>query len=148
MHDAPSDSVMSRRENIREDEYLKTFVKEYETLRCIQESMRQRMDEICNRGAAEQIRKQIYDAVYRIEANKIRRARAELLEYRRRIEDDRRSCEERGTCPNCGVKKMRIRMQPLPAFSSCISKRSPRIWGFKHRNATMGDAREFCEIDF
>ena len=27
-------------QNVREDEYLKTFVKEYETLRCIQVSMR------------------------------------------------------------------------------------------------------------
>ena len=88
------------------------------------------MDEICIRGAAEQIRKQINDAVFRIEAEKIRRARAELLEYRRRIENDRQSCEERGTCPNCGVKKMRIKTQPPPAFQATFRNALPgsREW--------------------
>ena len=82
--------------------------------------MRQRMDEICSRGAAEQIRKQINDMVFWIEQERIRRARAELLDYRRRIEDYRRSSEERETCPNCGVKRLRISTQPPPAFQEAF----------------------------
>ena len=105
---------------IREDGYLQTFVRKYETIYGIQEAMTRHMDEICTRGAAEQIRKQINDVVFQIEAEKSRQDRAELLDYRRRIEDYPQSSEERGTCPNFGVKRIRIRTQPLLAFEEAF----------------------------
>ena len=44
------------------------------------------MDEICAQGAAQIRKKKIYDVIYQIEAEKVRRAKASLLEYKRRIE--------------------------------------------------------------
>lgn len=89
--------------------------------------MRHQMDEICARGAAESRRKRIYDAVYRIEAEKDRRAYAGLVDYKRRIEhvrlgvqaqykELRRKDGEEETCPNCGVKRIRVRTRPLQSF--------------------------------
>lgn len=72
---------------VRENEYLKKFIAEYEPLAGIQNAMRQRMDAICVQGAAESRKKRIYDAVLkRIEDEKNRRAHAGLMEYKRRID--------------------------------------------------------------
>ena len=78
------------------------------------------MDEICEKGVAETRRKSIYNAIYRIEVEKNRRAYAGLLEYKPYIEHVRpdvqaqyleicRRDEEGEPCPNSGVKRMRVR---------------------------------------
>ena len=85
------------------------------------------MDEICAQGAAQIRKKKIYDVTYQIEAEKVRRAKASLLEYKRRIEHARldvqaqylelyRRDEEGETCPNCGVKRIKLRTRPRLPF--------------------------------
>ena len=85
------------------------------------------MDAICVQGAAESRKKRINDAVYIIEAEKSRRGRAGLVDYKRRIdnvrlnvqakyEQLRRRDRKEETCPNCGVKRMRVRTRPMLPF--------------------------------
>lgn len=116
---------------MREKEYLKKFVAEYESLATIQSAMRRRMDEICVQGAAESRKKRIYDAVYRIEAEKNRRAHIGLVEFKSKIDHVRLSVqaqyealcrrdEEDETCPNCGMKRMRVRTRPMLPFLEMV----------------------------
>ena len=68
-------AIRQRDENaraIRENDYLQTFIKEYESLARIQGATRPRMDEICAQETAQNRKKKTYDAVYRIEAEKVR----------------------------------------------------------------------------
>ena len=72
------------------------------------------MDEICVQGAAENRKKRIYYSVYRIEANKNRRAHSGLVEFKRCIDhvrldvqaqyEELRKRDREESCPNCGVK--------------------------------------------
>lgn len=121
---------------VRENEYLKKFVEEYESLARIQGLMRRRMNEICEKGAEENMRKSIYDAIYRIEAEKNKQAYASLMDYKRRIEHMRlnvqaqylgirRRDEEGETCPNCGVKRMRVRTRPTLPFWEVVRNAPP-----------------------
>lgn len=82
-------------------------------------------------GVAIDQRKKIYDAVYIIEAEENRRAYVGLHEYKRRIEHVRLEVQaryeelckrerEEETCPNCGVKQMRIQIRPLQPFWESI----------------------------
>ena len=71
---------------VRENNYLKTLIKEYESLARIQGAMRCRMDQIWIEGSVESRRKQNYDAIYRIKVEKNRRAYASLVDYKYRIE--------------------------------------------------------------
>lgn len=49
---------------IRENEYLRKFIEEYESLVRIQSAVRRRMDEICVQGAVQSRKKKIYNAIY------------------------------------------------------------------------------------
>lgn len=71
--------------------------------------------------------KKIYYAVYQIKVEKNRRAHAGLVDYKHGIEHVRLDVQaqykelcskdrERETCPNYGVKRMRVRTQPLQPF--------------------------------
>lgn len=77
--------------------------------------MRRRIKDIHNQGIVVDQQKNLYDAVYRIEAEKNRRTYAGLLEYKRRIYHVRLDVQakheklcirdrEEAACPNCGVK--------------------------------------------
>ena len=98
--------------------------------------MRRRINKICEKEAAETRRKSIDDAIYGIEAEKNRRAYARQLDYKRRIEhvrlgvqaqyEELRNRDREGeTCPNCGVKRMRVRMRPLQPFLDTVWCTSP-----------------------
>ena len=99
---------------MRENEYLKKFVEEYESLACIQSTMRRRMDEIYEKEAAESKRKKIYDIVYMRLG-----MQAQYLELCRRD-------EEGEACPNCGVKEMRVRTRPRQPFWEVAKNAPPR----------------------
>ena len=71
---------------VREDEYLKTFISQYESLASIQGDMRRRMNDIFAQVAAESRKKKLCDAVHRIEAEKVRRVNTGLQEYECRIQ--------------------------------------------------------------
>lgn len=105
---------------IKENEFLKDFIDEYKYLAHIQGAMRRRLEDICVQEAAESRKKRIYYAVSRIEAENNRRAYAGLVDYKDRIEhvrfgvqvqyEELRSRDgEEETCPNCGVKRIRVR---------------------------------------
>lgn len=66
---------------IREDQFLKEFITEYESLYGIQDVMRRRIHNTFAQGIAVNQRKKIYDAVYRIEKERMRRANGVLYEY-------------------------------------------------------------------
>ena len=67
---------------VREHEFLKKFIAEYDSLHRIQNAMKRREDDICVQGAAESRKKKIYGALYRIEVEKSRRAHAGLVEFK------------------------------------------------------------------
>ena len=71
---------------VREHDYINTFIKEYESLDWTQGAMRRRTDQIWIEGLVESRRKQIYDAIYRIEAEKNRWPYTELVDYKCYIE--------------------------------------------------------------
>ena len=121
---------------VREEEYLREFISEYESLHRIQTSVRRRMEDIHKQGIPVDQKKNIYDAVYRIEAEKNRRAYAELIEYKRRIkhvrlsvqakyEELRRRDRDEETCPNCGIKRMRVQTRPLQPFWETVRNAPP-----------------------
>lgn len=66
---------------IREDEFLKEFITEYESLYGIQDAMRRRMRNIFAQRIVVNQRKKIYDVVYRIEKERMRRANEGIHEY-------------------------------------------------------------------
>ena len=72
------------------------------------------MQDIHMQGVAVDQRKKIYDEIYTIEAEKNRRAYAEVHEYKRSIDHVRLDVQaryeelhkrerEEETCPNCGI---------------------------------------------
>ena len=71
---------------VRENEFLRKSIAEYESLHCIQNAMRRRIDEICVQEAAESRKKRIYDVVYRIKADKNNRAHTGLVERKSHID--------------------------------------------------------------
>ena len=82
-------------------------------------------------------KKKIYDAIYRIEAERSRKAHTGLVEYKRRFdhvrldvqakyEELRRRDREEENCPNCGVKRMRVRTRPIQPFWETVRNVSPR----------------------
>ena len=109
---------------MREDEFLRIFITEYESLHHITNAMRRRMDDICIRGVAESRKKRIYDAIYRIEVEKSRRVHIGLLKYKRcidhvqldvqaRYKELHRRDREEEICLSCGIRRMRIHVRPL-----------------------------------
>ena len=84
------------------------------------------MDEICMQGAKESRKKKIYDVVYRIEAEKSRRAHARVVESKNRIDhvwlgvqaqyQELRRRDRNESCPNCGVKRMRFKRDQRTHF--------------------------------
>ena len=88
--------------------------------------MRRRIGEICPQGATESRKRRIYDVVYRIKAEKNKRAHAGLVEPKSRIDhvrlnvqaqyEELRIRDREESCPNCGVKRMRIQMRPIQPF--------------------------------
>lgn len=95
------------------------------------------MNEIYAQGVAQSRKKKIYDTVYRIEAKKARQANVGLLEYKSHVERVRlgvqaqylelfKRDEEEETCPNYGVKSMRVRTRPRLPFLEVINNTPPR----------------------
>lgn len=98
--------------------------------------MRCQMDQIWIQGSPESKSTQIYDAMYWIQAKKSRWAYASLVAYKRRIEhvrldvqaqhEELRSRDQEGeTCPNCRVKRMQVRAQPLQPFWETVRNAPP-----------------------
>lgn len=103
----------------------------------MQNAMRRRIDNICVQGVAKSREKRIYDIVYKIEAEKSRRAHADLvqckcgidhvqLDVQVRYEELRKRDMEEETCLNCGVKQMRVRTQPMQPFWETVKNAPPR----------------------
>ena len=104
---------------VREDEFLDKFIVDYEHLHCLQNSMRQQIEEITARGISETLQKYIYDAMFRVEEKRNRRAHIALLDFKNCIDRMRLGVQaqyeelcqrdEQGeACPNWGVKGMRV----------------------------------------
>ena len=96
------------------------------------------MDGIYAQGAAQSWKKKIYDALYQIEAKKVKRANTILLEYKRCMEYVRlgvqaqylelsRRDEEEETCPNYREKWMRVRTRPKLPFWEAVKNAPQRL---------------------
>ena len=80
---------------IKEDEFLKEFIAEYESLHGVQDAMGRRMRDVFGQGIARDQRKKIYDAVHRIETERIRSANEGLHKYKRQIDHIRLDLQAR-----------------------------------------------------
>ena len=67
---------------VREDEFLKELIAEYYHLYGVQDAMRRRMRNMFPQAIDVDQRRKIYDAVYRIDVEKIRIANEGLHEYK------------------------------------------------------------------
>ena len=99
--------------------------------------------------------------MFRVKEERNRRAHIALLDFENRINcmrlgfqaqyEELRQCNEQGeTCPNCGVKRMRVRTQPYQPFWEAVgdvpsgsggSQLDQSVWEVL-RNALRPDGRQ------